>query len=63
MVVASDTKGNPVTAEDLGLGGALTVLMKDAIRSKHVNLSLMCITACSKYKIIFLELCVSKITI
>jgi len=32
MVVASDTKGNPVTAEDLGLGGALTVLMKDAIR-------------------------------
>merc|ERR1719354_93340 len=32
IVVASDTKGNPVTAEDLGLGGALTVLMKDAIR-------------------------------
>jgi len=32
MVVASDTKGNPVTAEDLGVAGALTVLMKDAIR-------------------------------
>lgn len=32
MVVASDTKGNPVTADDLGVGGALTVLMKDAIR-------------------------------
>ncbi|XP_078591798.1 C-1-tetrahydrofolate synthase, cytoplasmic-like isoform X1 [Branchiostoma floridae x Branchiostoma japonicum] len=32
MVVASDTKGRPVTADDLGLGGALTVLMKDAIR-------------------------------
>ncbi|XP_018013307.1 C-1-tetrahydrofolate synthase, cytoplasmic isoform X2 [Hyalella azteca] len=32
MVVASDTAGNPVTAEDLGASGALTVLLKDAIR-------------------------------
>merc|ERR1719189_2197377 len=32
MVVASSRKGNPVTAEDLGVAGALTVLMKDAIR-------------------------------
>jgi len=32
MVVASDKAGNPVTAEDLGVSGALTVLMKDAIR-------------------------------
>ncbi|XP_042220312.1 C-1-tetrahydrofolate synthase, cytoplasmic-like isoform X1 [Homarus americanus] len=32
MVVASDTSGNPVTAEDLGASGALTVLMKDAIQ-------------------------------
>jgi methylenetetrahydrofolate dehydrogenase (NADP+)/methenyltetrahydrofolate cyclohydrolase/formyltetrahydrofolate synthetase len=32
MVVASDRKGNPVTADDLGVGGALTVLMKDAIK-------------------------------
>ncbi|CAG7837830.1 unnamed protein product [Allacma fusca] len=32
MVVASDRQGNPVTAEDLGASGALTVLMKDAIR-------------------------------
>ncbi|KAK3865534.1 hypothetical protein Pcinc_028863 [Petrolisthes cinctipes] len=32
MVVASDTSGNPVTAEDLGASGALTVLMKDAIK-------------------------------
>lgn len=31
IVVASDTSGNPVTAEDLGASGALTVLMKDAI--------------------------------
>ncbi|XP_045603715.1 C-1-tetrahydrofolate synthase, cytoplasmic isoform X2 [Procambarus clarkii] len=31
MVVASDKSGNPVTAEDLGASGALTVLMKDAI--------------------------------
>ncbi len=32
IVVASDRAGNPVTAEDLGVAGALTVLMKDAIR-------------------------------
>ncbi|CAJ0930867.1 unnamed protein product [Ranitomeya imitator] len=32
MVVASDKKGQPVTAEDLGITGALTVLMKDAIK-------------------------------
>ncbi|XP_043930322.1 C-1-tetrahydrofolate synthase, cytoplasmic [Protopterus annectens] len=32
MVVASSKKGEPVTTEDLGLTGALTVLMKDAIK-------------------------------
>ena len=32
MVVASSRGGQPVTAEDLGVAGALTVLMKDAIR-------------------------------
>ncbi|XP_074043919.1 monofunctional C1-tetrahydrofolate synthase, mitochondrial [Macrotis lagotis] len=32
MVVASDKKGQPVTADDLGVTGALTVLMKDAIK-------------------------------
>merc|ERR1712136_278714 len=32
IVVGSDTKGNTVTAEDLGVAGAMTVLMKDAIR-------------------------------
>ncbi|CAG0917316.1 unnamed protein product [Notodromas monacha] len=32
LVVASDLDGNPVTADDLGVGGAMTVLMKDAIR-------------------------------
>ncbi|ESP00125.1 hypothetical protein LOTGIDRAFT_201055 [Lottia gigantea] len=32
MVVASSTAGVPVTADDLGISGALTVLMKDAIR-------------------------------
>jgi len=31
MVVAYSTKGVPVTADDLGCGGALAVLMKDAI--------------------------------
>jgi formyltetrahydrofolate synthetase len=31
MVIGSDSKGQPVTADDLGVGGALAVLMKDAI--------------------------------
>ncbi|KAF8329155.1 FTHFS-domain-containing protein [Cantharellus anzutake] len=31
MVVATSKNGDPVTADDIGVGGALTVLMKDAI--------------------------------
>ena len=31
MVIASSSKGEPITAEDLGVSGALTVLMKDTI--------------------------------
>ncbi|MHC1783559.1 MAG: formate--tetrahydrofolate ligase [Anaerolineaceae bacterium] len=32
MVIGTDHKGTAVTAEDLGVAGALTVLMKDAIK-------------------------------
>ncbi|KAI8927398.1 P-loop containing nucleoside triphosphate hydrolase protein [Entophlyctis helioformis] len=32
MVVASNKNGEPITADDIGCGGALTVLMKDAIK-------------------------------
>jgi len=32
IVVASNKRGNPVTADDLGASGAMMVLMKDAIR-------------------------------
>lgn len=32
MVVATSRSGNPVTCDDLGAGGALTALMKDAIK-------------------------------
>jgi methylenetetrahydrofolate dehydrogenase (NADP+)/methenyltetrahydrofolate cyclohydrolase/formyltetrahydrofolate synthetase len=32
MVVATDKKGKPVTADDIGVSGALAVLMKDAIK-------------------------------
>lgn len=32
MVVASSKKGEPISCEDLGVSGALTVLMKDAIK-------------------------------
>jgi formyltetrahydrofolate synthetase len=31
MVVGMSKKGDPVTCDDLGVGGALCVLMKDAI--------------------------------
>ncbi|KAK8965780.1 hypothetical protein KSP40_PGU015829 [Platanthera guangdongensis] len=31
MVVGNNKSGEPITADDLGIGGALTVLMKDAI--------------------------------
>ncbi|PNX72060.1 formate-tetrahydrofolate ligase-like protein, partial [Trifolium pratense] len=31
MVIGNSKSGDPVTADDLGVGGALTVLMKDAI--------------------------------
>ena len=32
MVVAFSTSGQPVTADDIGVAGALTVLMKDAVK-------------------------------
>ena len=32
IVIGSNKAGEPVTADDLGVGGALMVLMKDAIR-------------------------------
>lgn len=32
MVVCSSKSGEPITADDLGIGGALAVLMKDAIK-------------------------------
>jgi formyltetrahydrofolate synthetase len=31
MVIGTNKAGDPITADDLGMGGALTVLMKDAI--------------------------------
>ncbi len=31
MVIGTNRAGDPITADDLGMGGALTVLMKDAI--------------------------------
>jgi len=32
IVIGTDRKGNPVTAEDLGAAGAMTVLMRDALK-------------------------------
>jgi formyltetrahydrofolate synthetase len=35
MVVASSKEGVPITADDLGVGGALAVLMRDASRFSY----------------------------
>ena len=32
MVVGSSKNDDPITADDLGIGGALTVMMKDALK-------------------------------
>ena len=32
MVIGTSTRGDPVTCDDIGVGGALTALMKDAIK-------------------------------
>lgn len=37
MILALDKNGKPVTAEDMGLAGAMTVLMKDAIKPNIVQ--------------------------
>jgi formyltetrahydrofolate synthetase len=42
MVIGMSRKGDPVTADDLGVSGALCVLMKDAImptmmQVNHIN--------------------------
>lgn len=37
IVVASNTDGGPVTAEDLGAAGAMTVIMKEAIKPNLVQ--------------------------
>jgi formyltetrahydrofolate synthetase len=39
MVVASSKAGNPVTADDLGVAGALTVLMKDTVMPNLMQVS------------------------
>lgn len=37
IVISTNSAGEPVTADDLGMGGALTVLMKDAIMPNLVQ--------------------------
>lgn len=32
VVIANNTEGNPVTADDIGVTGALTVLLKDTVK-------------------------------
>ena len=39
MVIGMSRKGEPVTADDLGCGGALCVLMRDAIMPTCMQVS------------------------
>ena len=44
MVVAQSRAGQPVTADDLGVGGALTVMLKDAINPTLMQVSHTCLS-------------------
>jgi hypothetical protein len=44
MVVAQSRSGSPVTADDLGVGGALTVMLKDAINPTLMQVRPICAT-------------------
>jgi formyltetrahydrofolate synthetase len=46
MVIGNSRDGRPVTADDLGVGGALTVLMKDAIEPTLMQVSCQCAPHC-----------------
>ena len=44
IVVAYSLRGEPITADDLGCGGAMTVLMKDALMVRSLlHLTLWCL--------------------
>lgn len=44
MVVASSKTGEAITADDIGVGGALAVLMKDAIKPNLMQTLEVCLT-------------------
>lgn len=48
MVIGNSRAGVPVTADDLGVGGALTVLMKDTIEPTLMQVSegITCLSVC-----------------
>ena len=45
MVVATSKSGDPITADDVGVGGALAVLMKDAIKPNLMQTLEVCFNA------------------
>ena len=61
IVVGSNKAGEPVTADDLGVGGALMVLMKDAIRPNLMQTlevgNWICVCVRSKVKDNFIQIC------
>jgi formyltetrahydrofolate synthetase len=57
MVVAADRQGRPVTADDLGVGGALTVMLKDAIEPTIMQVSDTVVTHHFGCFVVGLQLC------
>jgi len=49
MVVATGKRGDPVTADDLGVTGALAVLMKDAIKPNLMQTLQVCYRPITKW--------------
>ena len=47
IVVASSNRGEPVTADDLGVTGALAVLMKDTIKPNLMQTLGVCVCVCA----------------
>lgn len=44
IVVASSKSGQPVTADDIGITGAMTVLLKDAIKPNLMQVYILSYT-------------------
>ena len=52
MVVATSKQGEPITADDIGVGGALAVLMKDSIKPNLMQTLEVGVSAFNPYNVL-----------